>query len=157
MNNTTKTNSVGKVFIFKQEWFDVLSEMSAKVRLQVYEAVMMYQATGEVPEEMSKVARMAFFFIRKEIDQMNGISPAYSDPEVSNESTMDSTVPDRNRNIDCVQQPCQLNSPHIPDNRQNVIKHICNDPARPGAHRHGSPIAYSHKIPDAQKITAVRV
>lgn len=74
MNNTVKNTPSGKVFYFKQEWFDVLSEMSAKVRLQVYEAVMMYQATGMVPEEMTKVARMAFHFIRKEIDLMNGVA-----------------------------------------------------------------------------------
>lgn len=72
MNNTHKNCPAQKVFFFKQEWIDVLSEMSQKVRLQVYEAVMMYQATGEVPEEMTKVARLAFYFIRKEIDRMNG-------------------------------------------------------------------------------------
>lgn len=83
MNNTIKNTAGGKIFVFKQEWFDALREMSAKVRLQVYEAVMTYQATGEVPEEMSKVARMAFYFIRKEIDEMNGSSAADSDGDQS--------------------------------------------------------------------------
>lgn len=81
MSNTAKNAAGGKILVFKQEWFDALREMSAKVRLQVYEAVMMYQATGEVPQEMSKVARMAFHFIRKEIDVMNGSSAAESDED----------------------------------------------------------------------------
>lgn len=75
MNYTVKNTAAGKVFVFKQEWFDALRELSARVRLEVYEAIMMYQATGEVPEEMTKVARMAFFFIRKEIDGMAVASP----------------------------------------------------------------------------------
>ena len=55
-------------FIFRTAWAAVLSEYPAALRLAVYEAVIRYAATGEVASLDDAEARMAFSFIRKDID-----------------------------------------------------------------------------------------
>lgn len=59
--NTTNT------FIFNLEWFDVLSEYPAEVRFEVYEAIMRYAASGTL-SELKPLAKMAFSFIKKDMD-----------------------------------------------------------------------------------------
>ena len=56
-----------KTFLFNLEWFEILAEYPEDVRLEVYEAVMTYASTGSVPE-LSQLGRMAFSFIRREMD-----------------------------------------------------------------------------------------
>ena len=54
-------------FIFNIEWYTVLLEYPAEVRFEVYEAIMRYAASGTLPE-LKPLAKMAFSFIKKEMD-----------------------------------------------------------------------------------------
>lgn len=54
-------------FIFNLEWYAVLSEYPAEVRFEVYEAIMRYASSGTLPD-LKPLAKMAFSFIRKEMD-----------------------------------------------------------------------------------------
>lgn len=56
-----------KSFVFNLEWFEVLKEYPSEVRLEVYEAAMEYAASGTLPE-LKPIAKMAFSFIKKEMD-----------------------------------------------------------------------------------------
>lgn len=56
-----------KTFIFNSEWAEILADFSSKVRLDVYDAVVKYAITGEL-SELRPTARMAFAFIKREID-----------------------------------------------------------------------------------------
>lgn len=56
-------------FVFRKEWHDVLKGCSPEVRQEVYEAIMTY-AFEDCVVEMSDMARMAFAFIRPQIDAM---------------------------------------------------------------------------------------
>lgn len=55
-------------FVFRAEWAEVLSEYPAALRLAVYEAVIRYAVTGEVASLDDAAARIAFSFIRQDID-----------------------------------------------------------------------------------------
>ena len=59
-----------KSFVFNCEWSEVLVDYPAEVRLEVYEAVIRYAASGTLPE-LRPLAKMAFSFIKKEIDYNN--------------------------------------------------------------------------------------
>ena len=63
MAKTTKRKS----FIFNIEWQEVLLEYPAEVRLEVYDAIIEYVASGTL-SELKPMARIAFSFIKKEID-----------------------------------------------------------------------------------------
>ena len=54
-------------FIFNLEWYAVLQEYPEEVRFEVYEAIMRYASSGTLPE-LKPLAKMAFSFIRKEMD-----------------------------------------------------------------------------------------
>ena len=56
-------------FVFRKEWHDVLKGCSAEVRQEVYEAIMAYAFEDRIVE-MSDMSRMAFAFIRPQIDAM---------------------------------------------------------------------------------------
>lgn len=56
-------------FVFRKEWHDVLKGCSPEVRQEVYEAIMTYAFEDRVVE-MGDMARMAFAFIRPQIDAM---------------------------------------------------------------------------------------
>lgn len=56
-------------FVFRKEWHDVLKGCSPEVRQEVYEAIMTY-AFEDCVVEMGDMARMAFAFIRPQIDAM---------------------------------------------------------------------------------------
>lgn len=60
-----------KHFLFNFEWAEVLSEYSAEVRLEVYDAIIWYAQSGTL-SELKPQAKMAFSFIKKEIDYNNG-------------------------------------------------------------------------------------
>ena len=57
-----------KKFTFAIKWHEILKPYSNDIRLEVYDAIIEYVATGTVIE-MQPVARMAFDFIRYEIDE----------------------------------------------------------------------------------------
>lgn len=54
-------------FTFHIDWQEVLKEYPAEVRLEVYDAVIEYAATGTL-SELKPLSKMAFSFIRKEMD-----------------------------------------------------------------------------------------
>ena len=56
-----------KSFIFNCEWQEVLMEYPPEVRLEVYDAIIEYVASGKL-SELKPLAKMAFSFIKKEID-----------------------------------------------------------------------------------------
>jgi hypothetical protein len=59
-----------KTFVFNCEWQEVLVDYPAEVRLEVYDAIIEYVATGTL-SELKPMAKMAFSFIKKEIDYNN--------------------------------------------------------------------------------------
>lgn len=66
MGNEVKRKS----FVFYVEWQEVLMEYSPEVRLEVYDAVIRYAASGTL-SELKPLAQMAFSFIKKQIDSNN--------------------------------------------------------------------------------------
>ena len=56
-----------KSFIFNVEWQEILLDYPAEVRLEVYDAIIEYVASGTL-SELKPMAKMAFSFIKKEID-----------------------------------------------------------------------------------------
>lgn len=56
-----------KSFVFNIEWQEILLDYPAEVRLEVYDAIIEYVASGTL-SELKPMAKMAFSFIKKEID-----------------------------------------------------------------------------------------
>lgn len=59
-----------KSFVFNVEWQEVLLDYPAEVRLEVYDAIIEYVASGTL-SELKPMAKMAFSFIKREIDYNN--------------------------------------------------------------------------------------
>lgn len=59
-----------KSFIFNVEWQEILLDYPSEVRLEVYDAIIEYVASGTLTE-LKPMAKMAFSFIKKEIDFNN--------------------------------------------------------------------------------------
>ena len=59
-----------KSFIFNCDWQEVLMDYPAEVRLEVYDAIIRYAQSGTL-SELKPLAKMAFSFIKKEIDYNN--------------------------------------------------------------------------------------
>ncbi|MDE6264102.1 MAG: hypothetical protein K2M11_03055 [Paramuribaculum sp.] len=57
-----------KNFTFAMKWHEILRPYSSDIRREVYEAVIEYAASGNIID-MQPLARMAFDFIRYEIDE----------------------------------------------------------------------------------------
>ena len=55
-------------FVFRFEWAEILSEYPAELRLAVYDAIIRYAETGEVDSLDDGAARMAFSFIRNDVN-----------------------------------------------------------------------------------------
>lgn len=60
-------NAKKKSFIFNVEWQEILLAYPSEVRLEVYDAIIEYVAAGTL-SELKPMAKMAFSFIKKEID-----------------------------------------------------------------------------------------
>lgn len=56
-----------KSFVFNTDWQEILLGCPSEVRLEVYDAIIEYAASGTLLE-LKPMAKMAFSFIRKEID-----------------------------------------------------------------------------------------
>ncbi|MCI9608528.1 MAG: hypothetical protein HFJ94_10205 [Muribaculaceae bacterium] len=54
-------------FIFNLEWDEILSELPKEVKYEVYDAIIKYAKSGEIPV-LRPLAKIAFMFIKKEID-----------------------------------------------------------------------------------------
>lgn len=58
---------VKRSFVFNIDWRDVLMDYPADVRYEVYDAIIEYAASGKLLE-LKPLAKMAFSFIKKEMD-----------------------------------------------------------------------------------------
>lgn len=67
-----KMNNSRDVFVFQTAWREILMTYPDSIRLEVYDAVMDYAATGEVPE-LKPLAKMAFSFIKADIDRRDAV------------------------------------------------------------------------------------
>lgn len=56
-----------KSFVFNIEWQEILLAYPGEVRLEVYDAIIEYVASGTI-SELKPMAKMAFSFIKKELD-----------------------------------------------------------------------------------------
>lgn len=61
---------VKRSFVFNIDWRDVLMDYPSEVRYEVYDAIIEYAASGKLLE-LKPLAKMAFSFIRKEMDYNN--------------------------------------------------------------------------------------
>ena len=59
-----------ETFVFRIAWQEVLMAYPPEVRLEVYDAIIEYVASGTLPE-LKPLAKMAFSFIRRDIDADN--------------------------------------------------------------------------------------
>ena len=59
-----------KSFVFNIEWQEVLMDYPPEVRLEVYDAIIEYVASGTL-SELKPLAKMAFSFIKKQVDYNN--------------------------------------------------------------------------------------
>lgn len=59
-----------KSFVFNVAWYEVLKDFEPEVRLEVYDAIIEYVASGKL-SELKPLSKMAFSFIKKEIDYNN--------------------------------------------------------------------------------------
>ena len=59
-----------KSFVFNIEWQEVLMDYPPEVRLEVYDAIIEYVASGTL-SDLKPLAKMAFSFIKKQIDYNN--------------------------------------------------------------------------------------
>lgn len=104
-----------KTFVFYASWYKVLSRFSADIQFAVYNAVMRYALYGEeVSDSEDDMVRMAFEFIREDIDMAQAEydakrqsrsratqkrwakakedNPEESQPQTSKESTTSTTI-----------------------------------------------------------------
>ena len=79
-------------FVFRKEWHDVLKGCSPEVRQEVYEAIMTYAFEDRIVE-MSDMSRMAFAFIRPQIDAMRDKYRARCEQNRANASGRKQTQP----------------------------------------------------------------
>lgn len=60
-----------KSFVFFTDWHRVLQRYPMHLRCKVYDAIIVYAASGEEPAKLEGEALMAFNFIREDIDRNN--------------------------------------------------------------------------------------
>lgn len=60
-----------KSFIFCTDWYKPMSALPPKVKLELYDAIEVYVTTGEVPSDLSQLAKMAFRFMKRWIEEEN--------------------------------------------------------------------------------------
>jgi hypothetical protein len=60
-----------KTFVFYTNWYEAFKDFEPKVQLEIFNAIILY-ATKNIEIELSPVAKMAFNFIKKDIDSNAG-------------------------------------------------------------------------------------
>ena len=58
-------------FVFNLEWADAISGFSDAIQLEIYKMIVAYARTGEMPDNASECAKMAFAFIKGKMDENN--------------------------------------------------------------------------------------
>lgn len=103
-----------KTFVFYVSWWNALSKFPIEIHFAVFDAVMTYVSTGEVPEIEDDAVRMGFELIREDIDmaqekydakrqsrsrgaqkrwtKVKEDNPEESQPQTSEESTTSTTI-----------------------------------------------------------------
>lgn len=109
-----------KSFIFNLEWAEVLKDYPAEVRLEVYDAIIRYAASGTL-SELKPLAKMAFSFAKREIDYNN---EKYTNT-VSKRSEAGKTAMQRRWASDNKDNTCQQPITNITsDNKNNKCYHM---------------------------------
>ena len=70
-------------FVFYKSWKDAMGELPNDIRLEVYESIIRY-ACGETVEGLKPLARVAFSFIKQDIDRMRDNEIAFSEKQSKN-------------------------------------------------------------------------
>jgi hypothetical protein len=58
-----------EAFVFYTEWRDAIRDLAPEVRLEVYEAIIEYAASGAMPARLSQMAALALNFVARDIDR----------------------------------------------------------------------------------------
>ena len=58
-------------FVFCSKWYDAFKDFEPKIQLEIYNAIIIY-ATKNIEIDLSPIAKMAFNFIKKDIDSNAG-------------------------------------------------------------------------------------
>jgi hypothetical protein len=58
-------------FVFYKSWMDAVRAYDESIRLEVYEATLEYATSGLLTRDLRPVAKMAFSFIKQDIDRSN--------------------------------------------------------------------------------------
>lgn len=141
-------------FVFNCDWQEVLMEYPAEVRLEVYDAIIRYVASGTL-SELKPLSKMAFSFIKKEIDYNNAryddiIAKRSEAGRKGMQSRYAGEVTDDNKNNKCYQSITKLTEPNkanlndnvndndnvnVSSNEDNINPHSSDDelPPLPGA------------------------
>ena len=103
-------------FVFNCGWQEVLMEYPAEVRLEVYDAIIRYVASGTL-SELKPLSKMAFSFIKKEIDYNNAryddiIAKRSEAGRKGMQSRYAGEVTDDNKNNKCYQSVTKLTEPN---------------------------------------------
>lgn len=69
-NRSGMGKEIKRSFVFNIDWRDVLMDYPAEVRYEVYDAIIEYAASGKLLD-LKPLAKMAFSFIKKEMDYNN--------------------------------------------------------------------------------------
>lgn len=142
---------VKRSFVFNIDWRDVLMDYPPEVRYEVYDAIIEYAASGKLLE-LKPLAKMAFSFIRKEMDYNNkryletvskrreagkkGMATRYGNNKDSEDLT---NVTNDNKTNTCYQDLTKLTNAtdNVNDNVNDIIP-PSNPPDGGGAEGEGS-------------------
>lgn len=104
-------------FVFRIAWQEVLKDYPAEVRLEVYDAMIAYVASGTLPQ-LKPLANMAFSFIKRDIDaddsRYNEVVQKRADAGRKGMKARWAEHSDDNNNNKCYQQVTNITS--ITDN-----------------------------------------
>lgn len=127
-----------QTFIFNVKWRDALAGYTPDVRLEVYEAVINYAATGVQPSDLQPLSRMAFDFIKQDIDgyketyaatlaKRRAAGRAGGRPKKREAKEEQPTPPVEEPKQEQVEEPAPVETPAPPENQDPVA----DTPAEP--------------------------
>ena len=127
MGNEVKKRS----FVFNIEWQEVLKEYPPEVRLEVYDAIIEYVASGTL-SELKPLSKMAFSFIKKEIDYNNDrydeiVSKRKEAGRKAMESRWGKSLTDDNKHNTCNQMLADDNKHSICKQKVTTVTDNVND------------------------------
>ena len=116
-----------RTFLFNIDWRDVLMDYPAEVRHEVYDAIIEYAASGKL-SEMKPLAKMAFSFIKKEMDYNQSLYEAKV--ETNRENGRKGGAPAGNSNARASQGEAAQGNPEQPKTTETTQNNR-NNPNQP--------------------------